>query len=223
MNRDPLDDLLDRSAPRTVAPSSELRGDIALVASDARREVGLRRRPAVPVAVAAGVAIALLTGSGVAVASGLISWEPEYDNPDNAFTFTLPSGRACESRLIVEAGIGGPGPDQSERERIDTELREWLTQVDVRSGLDLSAARAVDERLAKEHPDHTVVIADEGWLTDVQRSPDTRSDDDVYAFVVDRALRAALQARMAVILEQGNGADTEWSVGGGIMCEAVSP
>lgn len=222
MNIDLLDELLEQSAPRSATPTDELRSELALMASDARREVRPKRRPAVRVAVAAGVALALVTGGGVAVASGLISWEPEYDNPDNAFAFTLPSGRACETRLIVEGGTGGPGPDQTEREEIDAELRSWLTQTDVWSVLDLPGARAVDESLAAQYPNHTVVIADEGWLTDIEQSPDTRSEDDVYAFVVDRALRDAVQTQMTAILD-GRTGETEWIVNHAITCEAVTP
>ena len=220
MTRDQLDDLLDASAPaaRTIASS-----DVRAMALDARATV----RPSAPrrrtkAGVAAVCALALvLGGGGVAVAAGLISWPENLQNPDTSFAFDVPSGRACEVRLVVEPVAeqpDDPSPDRDEAAAIQAEVTQWLRSVDLQASLDLETARDQATRiLAEQHEaGMTIVIGTDGWLADAalaDRAPDA---DDVEAFAVDRAVRAAMAGHL---IRAGYPEDVwEFSAEGGVKC-----
>src|SRR5437868_7302393 len=111
MDTDALDDLLHRSAPTTVAPTPALHEDLAAMMRDADTEVARTeprtRRRASRLAIGAGLALAMLGGAGAAVAAGGFEWLPWAQHPDVAYAYTLPSGRACEARVLTDnASLG---------------------------------------------------------------------------------------------------------------------
>lgn len=129
---EPIDILLEHAAP----PQPDLGAALARMAVEARREA--RRRPsrAAKVALGAGLAVILTGTAGVAAASGLLPWQAWAEDPDVAFSFVLPSGRTCETRILVNPTTGGgdgrqtPAPDSPH-------MREWLRHTDLLAGFEL--------------------------------------------------------------------------------------
>nr|WP_201468435.1 hypothetical protein [Microbacterium hydrocarbonoxydans] len=104
-SRDPLDLILERSAPTPLRIGDELARDLDQVAFAARSQVAAQQRPArrMPrIAAGVGLAVLLTGGAGAAVAAGGFEWLPWAQDPDAAYVFTLPSGRECEIRSVVE-------------------------------------------------------------------------------------------------------------------------
>lgn len=95
---DPIDELLDRSAPALADRGSARGAGLTQMVSDARDTARPRRRSRRRAGIlAATLSGALLVGGGgVAVAAGLVEWPVGFEDPDSSFAFTLPSGRACE-------------------------------------------------------------------------------------------------------------------------------
>lgn len=102
MTTDPLDEILDRSAPEPVrADAADLRTMILSAQVEAKesspgRSVGRRRR-----AVVAGgvVALFLVGGAGVAVASSDWLWSEGLEDSDRVYTYTSPTWGECELRF----------------------------------------------------------------------------------------------------------------------------
>lgn len=104
-NQDPLELLLERSAPATLRVGDELTRAMDHSASTARAQVTAerpraRRMPGLVAGV--GLAVLLTGGAGAAVAAGGFEWLPWAQDPDAAYVFSLPSGRDCELRVVVE-------------------------------------------------------------------------------------------------------------------------
>ena len=96
MTADPLDDMLDRSAPAPVAAEPV---DIHAMIVAARAEP-VRPRRARRTAVLSGVlALFLIGGAGVAVASSDWLWGPGLEDPDRVYTYTSPTWGECELRF----------------------------------------------------------------------------------------------------------------------------
>ena len=103
--QDRLDLLLERSAPKTLHVGDDLTRDMNQVSFAARAQVTseqprARRMPRLVAGV--GLAVLLTGGTGAAVAAGGFDWLPWAQDPDAAYVFTLPSGRECELRVVVE-------------------------------------------------------------------------------------------------------------------------
>lgn len=220
MTRDQLDDMLDASAPaaRTIASS-----DVRAMVLDARNHRGSSRPRRRVKAGAAAVSILALVlgGGGVAVAAGLISWPDNLQSPDTSFDFEVPSGRACEVRLVVEPVADtpeDPSPDRDAAAAVRDEVTHWLRSVDLRAGLDLESARGEAQRILDEQREvgMTVAISADGWLADTVIADGTPDADDVEAFAVDRAVRAALTAHLA----DAGYPENIWEFGaeGGVKC-----
>lgn len=122
MTPDAFDDLLDRSAPATwAADPAALRAMIA----EARTEVQRRRRR---IAVASGVlAMVLVGGAGVAVATDGFSWAPWAQDPVGAVSFTMSNGLDCELRFSEYTS----GPDSLFLADVNRTLEEWYRTTDV--------------------------------------------------------------------------------------------
>ena len=104
-NPDPLGLLLERSAPSTLRVGDDLTRAMNHAAYTARAQVTAeqprtRRMPRLVAGV--GLAVLLTGGAGAAVAAGGFEWLPWAQDPDAAYVFTLPSGRDCELRVVVE-------------------------------------------------------------------------------------------------------------------------
>ncbi|MFK4760851.1 hypothetical protein ACI3KS_07945 [Microbacterium sp. ZW T5_45] len=228
MDTEQFDALLDASAP---APRVVDRADVRAMMTAAAEAAEAaeppdtwrpRRRVRISLAAAAAVAL-MIGGGGVAVASGLVSWPSGYEDPDGSYAFTLPSGRACEVRLVVEdqtASDEDAGADDATTRAVQDALTSWLREGALERDLDLQEADAEAARILAEQRavGMTVLIGADGWLTDEAIAPGRPDDDDARAFAVDRAVRAALADRL---VDAGFPPQT-WTVSaeGGVKCEA---
>ncbi|WP_309064443.1 hypothetical protein [Microbacterium sp.] len=100
---DPLDDLLDRSAPPLADRGAGRDAALRLMGVDARDTV----RPRLPVrrrsAVLGGVLAAVLVGgAGVAAANSDWSWIAGLENPHHSYTYTSPTWGQCELRFAYD-------------------------------------------------------------------------------------------------------------------------
>ena len=216
---DSLDDLLDRSAPALADRGSTRDTALAQMAADARDTVHPPNRPRRRhTAIAAALAATfLIGGGGVAVAAGLVDWPAGFEHPDSSFAFTLPSGRACEVRLIVE----DPNAEAADGEnRAQAEIERWLASIDLWDELDMHTAERDAARIVHEQQAAGMVIriGSDGWLTDAPVDGGEATPDDLYAFAVDRAVRDAMSDHLST----SGIRESEWSFStdGGVKCAA---
>ena len=179
---DPIDDLLERSAPRTTAPSPELRDELTrmAVASAEERRPGSRR---LRVAAGAGIAaIALFAGAGTAAATGVVEWGPWAQDPDVRYSYTLPSGDACELRVTFDdRGTGQVA-------------RDIATEVDLAAELDVDAMIIDLRAMPSTGGDEFGNSWDTGYGTDFYPAPDEEYDIAV-GFAVSGLIGEELDAR----------------------------
>lgn len=228
MDEDLFDDRLAQASPVTVTRRPDLDVALRAMADDAEataRPAQPRRRSTAGITAAAALAL-VIGGGGVAVASGLVSWPVGFEEPDGAYSFTLPSGRACEVRLV----IGTPGaiedPAAEEDRSTDTkmqtalqdEVAQWLRGGALDRDLDLTTAEAEVATVYEEQAavGMTVIIGADGWLEDSASVPGRPDADDIRAFAVDRAVGAALTEH----LKERGIPETSWtfSSDGGVKC-----
>ena len=130
MIRDPFDDLLDRSAPKTTAPA---KADLDAMIVEARKSVPRPLRPRI--LLAAGLAVALTSGGlGLAAATDIFSWAPWAQEPIGAVQFTMANGFQCELRYSGYTG----GDDPAYVGEVNSALEAWYRSADV-----LAAAQAI--------------------------------------------------------------------------------
>lgn len=225
MTHDRLDHLLTQSIPPQAARGEQLDGALQLMIQDAAniaaRRVRPRRRSFVGIAAAASTLL-IIGGGGVAVAAGLISWPDGLEEPDSSYTFTLPSGRACEARLLVTAldPLAEPSPDDAVHHPVQEEITRWMGDGELSEKLDLVAAEAEVTRIFAEQKavGMTVIIGEDGWLIDAAAAPGTPDADDAQAFVVDRAVRSAIQEHLV----SAGFPEHTWNfdLAGGVKCAA---
>lgn len=228
MDDDLFDDRLARSAPETVMRGPRLAAELRSMAEDAEataRPMPSRRRRTAGVSVAAALAL-VIGGGGVAVASGLVAWPSGFEDPDGAYAFSLPSGRACEVRVVIgEAeSLGDPtaevdrSADAMTQRAVQEEVARWLRAGALEKDLDLTAAEADVTAIYEEQKavGMTVLVGADGWLVDAAVAPGRPDSDDAYAFAVDRAVRAA----MAEHLQAQGFSEHAWTFGsdGGVKC-----
>lgn len=227
MDSEQLDELLAASAPagRAIDPL-----DVRAMMADAgelARPGRPRRHLKAGIAGAAVLAL-MIGGGGVAVASGLVSWPSGFEDPDGSYAFTLPSGRACEVRLVIGASEPIEDPtaevDRSvaaETERaVQEEVARWLRDGAPDRDLDLPAAEADVSAIYEEQEavGMTVLIGADGWLADAAIAPGRPDADDARAFAIDRAVRTAMRGHLT---DEGFAASTwTFSTDGGVKCEA---
>lgn len=124
MTPDPLDDLLDRSAPETrSADARRLRGMIRSAAGETK----MRRVPRLALGI--GVSTLLVGVAGVAVATDGFTWAPWIERPVGAVQFTMSNGFSCELRYTPFTA--GPGADKDFLREVNGVLEEWYRSADV--------------------------------------------------------------------------------------------
>ena len=208
MKRDPLDEQLDRSAPHAPETDSDsLTTAYRAMAQDARAQVRRPRRRS-HFAISAGLTVVLAGGATAAAAAGLFSWTGWASDPDITYSFTLPSGRQCEERILVNdnntAGDGLRTPSAG-----GAALKDWADSADFDSLIDVPAevaaldpADGLSIALKKSgaiHPDPAgpdavmIVLREEGGLDVVPKTVPGPTSDDLYANAVDTALLRLLQ------------------------------
>lgn len=120
-----IDDLLERSAPPTTPPTSDLTDELVALRLRAEGEVRGRRRPRRAVVVAGGLAAVLGLG-GVATAAG---WVPGIGS------FTSASGSSCRVdfrvNLVAPLDIPQPTASEAEQRRTLAAARESLARLDI--------------------------------------------------------------------------------------------
>lgn len=206
-SRDRLDVLLDSSVPDAVTITDALARDMdaATILAEAQVNSGRTRSGRTPrLAIALGLAVLLTGGAGAAVAAGGFDWLPWAQTPDVSYPFTLPSGRGCEIRLVLEeiepegnwdqlvedVGSIVVEPDRVER---------WVTSI-------------------QNEPTTVIQVLDtNGQLKDPAIGM-TPTQDDLYANAAYVALSEQLgQASLDA------GVELWWSSNAQMLCEAVAP
>lgn len=171
MTRDAFDDLLDRSAPATRAARET---ELASMIAQARTEVRRPRRRRIAVASGA-LAIVLVGGAGVAVATDGFSWAPWAQDPVGAVSFTMSNGFDCELRFSEYTA----GSDPAFLAAVNRTLGDWYRATDVlgeaealvpQKQEDLAALRTAEEKagldaqLAELSPEERAeAIAHNAW------------------------------------------------------------
>jgi len=216
-HHDPLDALLDRSAPAGAPDDPRLRRDLAAMASEARTASRPRRRPG-RLAATAGLAALLASGAGAAVAASVFDWEPWAQDPDLAYPFVLPSGRACEARVSVYdvVSVDENGALQRADPADDSAFARHLRGLDLIGQIDVEASIA--EVRLRDTSVSFVAVTPEGRLEDVPATASGPTEDDVHAAAVSAALREALIAEATAF-----GRGDRWTTDEAILCEAVAP
>lgn len=209
---DSFDELLDAAAPTLADRGSARDVELAQMVRDARDTVLPPKRSRRRAGLLSGaLALVLVGGGGVAVATGFVTWPDRYQTAEHVAAFRLASGRECESRFVVaDSETGDPL-----RTPVTDQMRRWLTETDLFAAMDLDAARARDAEQAAQSPDQTVIIGAEGWLMDVPQPPQTRSADDLEATLIDSALRDVIYRKLVDAGVPLNG----WTILGGVKCE----
>lgn len=137
MTRDPLDDLLDRSAPASTALP---KGDVDAMIADARRSAPrpLRTR----VLVAGGLAAVFASsGLGIAAATDGFSWAPWAQEPIGAVHFTMANGFQCEMRYSGYTG----GEDPAYVGEVNGALENWYRTADVLAAIEPNVSTKLEE------------------------------------------------------------------------------
>ncbi|MFL2002195.1 MULTISPECIES: hypothetical protein [unclassified Microbacterium] len=216
---DPMDDLLNRTAPPPIESGSALGRDLRMVSREARRHArhttvpGPRTRPA-RVALGAGLAVLLVAGAGTAVAATTFDWAPWAQDPDISYPFALPSGRDCEARvqMLVVTSIDENG-------RIETAYDE--TVADHFRAFDAIGASDVEESITevlnRKGSGSMIVIHPDGQISDMPETPEGPTQDDVYAAAVDDALGDALRTEAVAY----GLTEDQWNSNEVILCEAA--
>ncbi|PPF56452.1 hypothetical protein C5B94_03255 [Clavibacter michiganensis] len=175
--------LLDEAAPRTPLADAISVSVLQEMAQGARWNAGRRRRRATPRAVVFGTVVALtIGGAGAAAAATFSGWEPWVANADATVHFTLPSGTACEYRIVV---------NQNRADAADFRVAQ-----DFLRSTDVLAAADIDSELGR-------VIARQaaGDGTDADPAAQVPSTDERYYRAVHGAITNvvwdALEARGA--------------------------
>lgn len=117
MTHDPLDDLLDQSAPSVDRASPQV---LDAMIADARRETHPRRNPRVLIA-GGSLAAVLIAGVGTAAATDGFSWLSWAQDPLGAVPFTMANGFDCELRFSEYSG----GVDPWFVGEVNGVLRDW--------------------------------------------------------------------------------------------------
>jgi hypothetical protein len=214
---DHLDVLLTDSAPAATTPSPALRHDLAVMAVEARSASRLRRRP-LRVAATAGLAALLVSGAGTAVAASVFDWAPWAQDPDLAYPFILPSGRACEARVAVYdiESVDTNGAVKRSDPANDSDFARHLRGLDLIDQADVEAS--ITEVRQRDTSVSYVAVLPGGYLEDVHAAASGPTEDDVYAAAVSNAVRDVLNAEAATF-EGGH----DYTADESILCETVAP
>jgi len=193
MTPDPLDALLDRSAPATrAADPADLHAMIASAAQQARPQ---RRRR---IGIVAGVlSLVLVSGAGVATASSIWLWGAGMDS-NRSYTYTSPTWGLCELR---QGNFISANPlRQFELDRV---IDEWFATADV---------SAEAEPLIGKH----LAVLEDSQANEPEPITDPRLPDLNYWTAVDQAVSEALYGEL---LAQGFGPGSVTNSASQVHCD----
>ena len=204
---DHLDLLLERTAPTTLSVGDDLTRAMDHLSRGARAQVTAeqpRGRWTPRLAAGVGLAVLLTGGAGAAVAAGGFEWLPWAQDPDATSVFTLPSGRECELRMVME---------QTE------DVGDWsgfVADVGRLSVEDAAVERWVEQIRSDPQAIIQVLDADGQWAD--SRPGTEPSEDDVYA-------TAHWVAMGEEVRRQADHAGVVFGFGGDqqMQCEVVAP
>jgi len=226
VQRDSLDDLLDECAP-SQSESLNLRTQFVAMAREARREAAPGRASrGWRVAVGAGLGVLLVGGAGAAVAGGILNWAPWAEDPDISYSFTLPSGVECETRILIDSTPDQAGNGVSTPSAGADEFRSWAQTADLYALADVDARLAELERhggmpadLARTQPgdEGLMVVVTPSGLDVVPQTASGPTADDLYAHAVDLAMADVLAAKSTELGLDGT-AGNGWSTSQQMMC-----
>lgn len=213
---DHLDVLLNDSAPAETNSSQALRHDLAVMAAEAETASRLRRRP-LRVAATAGLAALLVSGAGTAVAASVFDWAPWAQDPDLAYPFILPSGRACEARVAVYdiESIDSNGAITRSDPANDSDFARHLRNLDLVDQGDVQAS--ITEVRQRDTSVSYVAVLPEGDLEDVPATVSGPTEDDIYAAAVSNAVRDVINTEAATF-DEGH----DYTADESILCEKVA-
>jgi hypothetical protein len=214
---DHLDVLLNDSAPAETTSSPGLRHELAVMAAEARTASRLRRRP-LRIAATAGLAALLVSGAGTAVAASVFDWAPWAQDPDLAYPFILPSGRACEARVAVYdiESIDSNGAVTRSDPANDSDFARHLRDLDLVDQGDVEAS--ITEVRQRDTSVSYVAVLPSGQLEDVHATASGPTEDDIYAAAVSNTVRYVINAEAATF-DEGH----DYTADESILCEKVAP
>lgn len=200
MSREPLDELLDASAP--VAPTITTR-DVRVMMTGARSEVRRAERPKRVAVIAGAVALVMAGGAGVATAA---DYWASLNNPIGEYTYQVPSGATCEVVFgdvqIIERS------DRERQEQIQNDLLAWFDRAD----LVAIAESEVDEYMETRRAGLEQAGTPQGDLAGYDL-------DMAYAYAIDRSVSDQAMAE----LERLGYADEITSYGAQGRCPGLTP
>lgn len=178
MTADLLDDLLDLSAPGTR--SADGAGLSAMIA-EARAQVPRRPRRARRIAVASGaLAVLLVAGAGVAVATDGFSWGPWLSDPVGTYSLTLPSGLDCTVRIAQYTAS-----DLAVAGDVNRIVTEWWRSADVVAEAETLVPLMIGQMRASENSVH---IAETGETVPGGYGTEWYDADGEYSFAFNMAI-----------------------------------
>lgn len=208
-SRDRLDVLLDSSVPDAVTITDAITRDMDTATAMAESQVTSERprpRRTPRLAVAFGLAVLLTGGAGAAVAAGGFDWLPWAQDPDVSYPFTLPSGRECEVRLVLEETEPEAGGDwdafvnNASSITVDpVNVERWVTTI-------------------RNDPTAAIQVLNAGGRLEDPSMGIKPTEDDLYA-----------TANYVALSEQLGQASTDagialwWNSDAQMLCEAVAP
>jgi hypothetical protein len=138
---EPLDDLLDRSAPLLADRGSGRDDALSLMVRDARDTERPQKRTRRRIALLSGaLALVLVGGAGVATATSDWLWGQGLENPDRSYTYTSPTWGQCEIRY---SGFDTHNPlTQADVNRV---IDEWFANTDVEAAADPYVAKYLEQ------------------------------------------------------------------------------
>jgi hypothetical protein len=209
---DHLDVLLTDSAPAKTSSSPTLRHDLAVMAAEAKTASRLRRRP---LRVAASPGRRALLGRRARTPG---DWAPWAQDPDLAYPFILPSGRACEARVAVYdiESIDSNGAITRSDPANDSDFARHLRDLDLVDQADVQAS--ITEVRQRDTSVSYVAVLPDGQLEDVHATTSGPTEDDIYAAAVSNAVRDVINAEAATF-DGGH----DYTADESILCEKVAP
>lgn len=193
MTPDPLDALLERSAPAArAADPADLHAMIASAALQARPT--RRRRIGI---VAAALSLVLVGGAGVATASSTWLWGAGMDS-NRSYMYTSPNWGQCELR---QGNFVAANPlRQFELDRV---IAEWFASADVSAQVEPLIGKYLD-------------VLEDSQANEAEPIADPRLPDLNYWTAVDQAVSEALYAEL---LTQGFGQGSVTNSASQVHCE----
>ena len=205
--KDHLDELLDRSSPRTTPVTTDVADEITRLQAATAATVGNSPRRHLWRPVAAGFAALLLVG-GVATAAAAatgqwaLPWAP--NDAVASFSYTLPSGGECEQRI---GGVGGMKSDEI------AAVESFYRHADFKA---LLSDEAIDATIAYRRSREEIYVNPDGSIEPAGFATKHYSADEEYQTAVWDVVVTAMAADLA---RQGiDGIDTDLTFQGDLSC-----